>query len=291
MRHGKSEGGALAGPVAVDGERAAEFFGGQGAAVQAETMAVPASREAMGKDAGQMLGTNADAIVDDLDGDRFLLRRKDADGQTFVMPFGSAEGVLGVANEVDEDLEDPVLVQRDRWHRSDLGFETNLVTIERGGIDLNGVLDELTNLDRLLNARDLRVALLHGNDLIDVLDVFAELAQLAKEKLIFFLEGAGCGFDIFGNTLAFGVGGEETIELAGVLAEQFGNAGKIGEVALFDAGRDDGARDVDAVERVADIVENVGGDFGHPGETRGLEKTFVCRFEFGFGTLEFRDIA
>ena len=48
---GECEGGALAGAIAVGGKGAAQFAGGQGAAVEAEAVAVAPGGEAMGEDA------------------------------------------------------------------------------------------------------------------------------------------------------------------------------------------------------------------------------------------------
>ena len=53
------------------GQGAAQFPGGEGAAVQAKTVAVFAGGEAVLEDAGQMFRGNADAIVNDGDDGRW----------------------------------------------------------------------------------------------------------------------------------------------------------------------------------------------------------------------------
>ena len=54
---------ALTDTVAMRVERASHLLGGQGAAVQAETVAVGPGREAVGEDARQVLSRDADAVA------------------------------------------------------------------------------------------------------------------------------------------------------------------------------------------------------------------------------------
>src|SRR5688572_23785611 len=65
----ESEGGAEVGAVAAGGEGAAEFLGGEGAAVEAEAVAVFAGGETVGEDADEVFARDADAVVGDGDDD------------------------------------------------------------------------------------------------------------------------------------------------------------------------------------------------------------------------------
>src|SRR5450830_438362 len=71
------EQGAFAWPVAMGGEVAVHFNGRQGAAVQAETMALFACGEAVGKDPRHVFGGDAFAFVLDADLQEAVLQCRD----------------------------------------------------------------------------------------------------------------------------------------------------------------------------------------------------------------------
>jgi hypothetical protein len=104
--------GAAAGAVALHGERAAEFLGGERAAVQAEAVAVlrvvnPWLKIRVRFSAGMPTPLSMTAI---------LTRRSSLVVRTVIclsVRPDSSHAILGVAHEVDEDLHDLVLVGGD----------------------------------------------------------------------------------------------------------------------------------------------------------------------------------
>ena len=82
-------------------------------------------------------------------------------------------GVLRVAHEIDQDLQHFVLVDIDGRNVGELPSQRHSVTGECTGIQPQAVLDEVDDLDRLGDAAELRVALLHGHRILDVLEIVA----------------------------------------------------------------------------------------------------------------------
>src|ERR1051326_8729532 len=206
-RQRQCEGSSPPRSVAMNAKRPAKFFSCNGAAMQTEAMPGAACRETMRKNAGQMLRPNSDPVIHHLNGSAFGIGRKDADDEALVMTLGSAQGVLGVADEINKNLQHFMFVQHQRRNRSHLRFEPYFMPIQSRLIDLNGILHELRNFNTFLEARDLRVTLLHRHDLIDVLDILAKLAQLTQQKLLVLLQRARRHLQIFRNALAPGVRG------------------------------------------------------------------------------------
>src|SRR5262245_2632988 len=79
--------GALAGTLTLGDERASHFFRSQGTAMEAETVSGFAGGEAVVKDAGKVLGGNADAIIGDGDPDA-VVAVGDADGELLLFISG-----------------------------------------------------------------------------------------------------------------------------------------------------------------------------------------------------------
>ena len=130
-------------------------------------------------------------------------------------------------------------------------------------------------------AGNLGVALLHRHDFLDVLDVLAQqrrprssISVCSPAKLV------GHRAEIFGQEFAFRVGGQEFAEVAVLLAQHGGGAAQIGELGLPQPVADEGGGDADAVEHVADVVQDAGGHFGHAGLARGFEQPAVEPVQF-----------
>src|ERR1051326_7974052 len=153
----QGEGGAAAGAVAMGAEGAAHFAGGQGAAVQAEAVTILPGGEAVGKDAGEILRRDADAVVDD------------------------------------------------------------------------------------------------------------------------------------GNSAPV-VGGQECGQVAPVVPQPIRRPGQAGDPGFFEDVGDEGGGDVDAVEDVAHVVEDSGGDLGHARVAGGCQELFVDLFQFGLRPLALGDV-
>src|SRR5262245_18494831 len=100
----QNEGGAVSGAVALRLEGAAHFFGCQCAAVQAKSVPSLSGGETVGEDASEIFRWDANAVVAKRNADSILMAR-DSDGQLLVAARGLVAGVFGVADEVDENLQ------------------------------------------------------------------------------------------------------------------------------------------------------------------------------------------
>ena len=81
--------------------------------MQTESVAVGFGGKAVIEDAGEIFFGNAGAVVVDFDADPVaiaLVETHCADGDYGIFRATGEDGVLGVAEEVDEDLEEGVLV-------------------------------------------------------------------------------------------------------------------------------------------------------------------------------------
>jgi len=130
---------------------------------------------------------------------------------------------------------------------------------------LQGVLDDVRHRHRLEDSRDARVGLLHGHDILDVLDVVPQVVDLRVQRLPLGDECLRQAAEVGGNHLAAGVLGQESGEVGLVLVEQRGDLGNIDGLGMAHVVADEGGRDIDAVEHVADVVEHTRGHIGHAG--------------------------
>ena len=89
--------------------------------------------------------------------------------------------ILGVAHEVDEDLQDSVLVGGDHGLCLEVADDLDVVAGERAAMDAQDVFDDVRHGDRLDDARRPAVGLLHGDDLLDVLDVFPQVLNFRDQ--------------------------------------------------------------------------------------------------------------
>ncbi len=86
---------------------------------------------------------------------------------------------------------------------------------------------------------------------------------------------------------ALGVDGEEVREVGFVFPEESGQAGKAGHLGSPDAFRHETGGDVDAVEDIAHVVKDVGGDLRHAGQARGSQKVPMSGDQGFLGALAF----
>ena len=94
-----------------------------------------------------------------------------------------------------------------------------VVTNERSFVHAQGVLQQLSHCDVFEHTGNLRVALLHGNDLIDMLDVSPKGSQFGKHFCLFGVKLVRKVADEVGNLSAFGIIGEKGCAVAGVVLE------------------------------------------------------------------------
>ena len=147
----QSERGALAQAVAVDEQGGADFPGGEGAGVEAEAVAVPAGGETVTEDAGEILGGNAHAVVDDGDVDP-PVDAGNAHDDALVVASRVLAGVPGVAQQIDEDLEDFVLFDVDGWDFMIIADDVHSMQGQRIDVHAQTVFDQALNIDDFFDA-------------------------------------------------------------------------------------------------------------------------------------------
>ena len=91
--------------------------------------------------------------------------------------------------------------------------------------------------------------------------------------------------DEAGDEFALGIGGEEAGEVGLVLLEEAAELDEAGHFRAAQLLADEGGGDVDAVEDVADVVEDAGGDLGHAGLARGIHQLLVQLVQLRGGEL------
>ena len=123
----------------------------------------------------------------------------------------------------------------------------------------------------------LRIALLHGDDFLDVLDILPEQFHFFELRGPFVFEMFGQFAKVAGQVLSLGIGGNKSAEIGGVFVHQCDNLGKVGDSGLLQIVGHEGGGDIDAVEHVADVVEHAGGHLSHARLARSDEK-FLVRF-------------
>src|ERR1039458_4855663 len=163
-------------------ERATEFLGGERPAVQPEPMPGLARRKAMPEEAPHVVRMNSDAVVDDADPHRPLMGLH-PNGYKFVRAIRLIAGVLRIAYQIDQDLQDLVLVdanQRDIV--VNLSAYGDAVAGKRSGVHAQTILDQGGHGHGLGDAAQLRVALLHGHRLLDMIDVVAQRTELLESE-------------------------------------------------------------------------------------------------------------
>src|ERR1700683_2283106 len=150
QRQGQCEGGTHARPGAFRLQGPTEFPGCQRTAVQPEAMSVPASRETMIEYPRQVLLQNPDAGVDD--GDMYCLLRAShahryplfAGGPSLIACMSS------VADQIDQNLQRLVLVDRHLRHILVVANERDAVAAESRIIHAKAILDQGADLKQLV---------------------------------------------------------------------------------------------------------------------------------------------
>src|SRR5262249_41063301 len=112
-RQAEHESCSVSGPVAVRTQVSAELLREDGARVEPEAVAVLLRRESEREQPAQYVGRDADARVLDVDRDRFLVLPPQAHRELPARRAAGLERVTRVAEQVAEDLDQLVSVERD----------------------------------------------------------------------------------------------------------------------------------------------------------------------------------
>src|ERR1043165_1890745 len=145
------EGCTLAHTVAMSRQRSTHFLSRQHATMQAKAMAAFLCSKSVTEDAGQVLRRNTDAIIDH-DNFNSIAPVANTERELSVYALGTLARVLGVANQVDENLQHLVLFDRDRWHVLNFFANFNIVPIQTTYVHVQGIFDQIGDVDGLSNA-------------------------------------------------------------------------------------------------------------------------------------------
>ena len=103
-------------------------------------------------------------------------------GQAALLRGAFQEGVLGVGHEVHEDLQQFLLLDPHLRHIGIIADHFDVVLVERGGIQAEGVVGQLGQGNRLDQPGRARVRLLHGDDGLHVVDVLGQRVQFVHDR-------------------------------------------------------------------------------------------------------------
>lgn len=110
--------------------------------------------------------------------------------------------------------------------------------------------------------------------------------ELGDDRALFVLHVFRELSDVFGELAALGIGGDEIAEVVGVIAHHRGELAEVVRPGFLHLVGNDGDGDIDAVEDVADVVEDAGGDLGHAGLAGGGHELLVRFLEFAGAFLD-----
>jgi len=132
--------------------------------------------------------------------------------------------------------------------------------------------------------------LLHGDDIFDVHDVFAQRLELVFDGLLLCGELLGEFVEIAEHLLALRVDGQKRAEVSLMLVQQRHQPGEAGDLRLADLLGHERSRDIDAVQHIADVVQDAGRDLGHAGFARRFEQLLVHFLQAALGPFKFGDV-
>src|ERR1700722_9653050 len=112
-------------------------------------MAAFAGRKPLRKNANKILGGNTDSRVADDDANHVARAGLDADFNDLLRVGAIIQGVLGVAQEVVQDLKDFTALPRDLWHCTEFALNLHTVTQKRALADLQSVFHDPIDLNVL----------------------------------------------------------------------------------------------------------------------------------------------
>ncbi len=253
-------------------------------------MAVPFGGKTMIENAEQVFGWDTDAIIDDRDFDP-ATGVGEADGKELVRAGRGVAGLFGVAQEVNEDLEDFMFLDKHRGQDLELPNETDVVAVQGIAAHAQAVFNEGGEVQEFRDAGGDGVALLHRDNLLDVVDILPKGSQFENHRFLVGEQVFRKQGEVSGQSLAFGVGSKKRAEFVVVLAQQADDFGQAGSLGLFDAIRHEAGRDIDAVEDIADVMEDVRGHFGHSGAARSLHQLQVQSLHCLFAPFPIGDVA
>src|ERR1700722_142487 len=153
------KGRAAADSFAAYREGAADLPRGEGTAVQAESVAFLLRRKAVGEHPFHMRGGDTHAVVDDLD--LYPVRGLcDADDDLLIRAARCIAGVFGIALKIYQDLQDLMLVNRNRGNGLEFTLQCDAMARECAAVHRQAVFHQCRHIDGFADAATLRVGLL-----------------------------------------------------------------------------------------------------------------------------------
>ena len=150
-----------------------------------------------------------------------------------------------------------------------------------GRVDLQGVIHQVGDGDGLDDAGDAGVVLLHGDDFLDVLDVAGQLVLLFVATAYARPASWSASWMMKrGTSLPLGSAVRKPGRSASCCWRRPPSLTRLTTSEPRSFSRDEGGGDVDAVEDVADVVEDARGDLGHAGLARGIHQLPVELVQF-----------
>ena len=148
----------------------------------------------------------------------------------------------------------------------------HMVAVQRAGIHAQRVFHQGADLHRLQHAGNPGVGLLGGDDVLDVVDAFAQLGQLVGQALL--LDGNGFHqlVEVVGQQFAFFVFAQVSAQVVGVRVDQLHGLAQSLGLAGAQLACDQVGGDVHAVEHVTHVVQHIGRDFRHAGLAGAVEQ-------------------
>ena len=128
------------------------------------------------------------------------------------------------------------------------------------------VLQQIARFHLLGNPADFGVALLHGDDLLDVLNVVPQQIHFLEQGGLFGGQMIGQLPEIARQLPAPGIGADESAQVVGAFLKEGDDFCKVAGFGFFQAVDDQEGRHVHAVEHIAHVMENARGHFSHTGD-------------------------
>src|ERR1019366_5052651 len=287
QRQLQNKSGAVARAFTLGPQRTAHLAGRQRAGVQAEAVAVGFGGKPVSEDPGQVFRRQSHAAVLDRQADAALAQPADAEANHFLplVTVALLHRLLGIAQQVQQNLEYLVLVRRDRRHRLGIAFYPNLVADQSRLDDSQSIVHHVAQLHIFHQAGHLRVALLGGHNLLDVTHVKREQLQLFQQVVALRMEVAAQFDQIGQHAPALRVPAEELRKVAGVLLQHANQSYQIVHPRLPNPARKQRSGYIHAVQDVAHVVQDAGGNLGHARLARECDEPLLRGGQFRVGAI------
>ena len=169
-------------PRAGRRQAAAQLAGGLGAGVESEAVAVGAGGETVAEKPRQIFGRDADPVVADGQSHVLGLGRFDREGDEFFPVAGFIDGLVGVANQIDQNLQHHASLRPDRKNDPVMADDDDGVAGQCGGSHAQRVVQQHLGGVKGAGFGGRGLLLRADDELLNVIEVGPERAQLAEQQ-------------------------------------------------------------------------------------------------------------